>query len=181
MFLQCDFDCMACCLSHGIILAKQHSKFSIIGLCILEKLVFVSWSPQNALGNYVASQHSTGPWSIYLLSRLQLMNSFQLRVLISGLIVRCFFAIIGLFELVGTLDLIPFSVKELCDTTTMRLNPPITNCEFGHNIVFTLAVASVGFILFVIVAEKYTGPVRSVISGQSPPRQKSKIPTKNLV
>ena len=45
------------------------------------------------------------------------------------------------------------------DTTSMRENPPITNCGFGY-LVFTLAVAFVGLIIFVIVAKKYTYRVR---------------------
>ena len=76
-----------------------------------------------------------------------------------GLIVGLLFAVIGLFELVGALALIPFSVKEVWDTTFMRENPPVMNCGFGY-LVFTLIIAFIGFVLFVIVAKKYTYRVR---------------------
>ena len=72
-----------------------------------------------------------------------------------GLIVGLFFAIIGLFELVGALALIPFSVMEVWNTASMIQNPPVPNCGFGY-FVFTLAIAFLGLILFVIVAKKYT-------------------------
>ena len=65
-----------------------------------------------------------------LLSRPQLISA-QSPQYIKGLIVGLFSAIIGLFEVVGALALILFSVKEVWDTTSMTQNPPITNFGFG--------------------------------------------------
>ena len=76
-----------------------------------------------------------------------------------GLIVGILFAIIGVFQLIGALDLIPFSVKEIWDTASMRANPPLTNCGFAY-LLFTFAVAFVGLVLFLIAAKKYTYRVR---------------------
>ena len=76
-----------------------------------------------------------------------------------GLIVGILFAIIGVFQLIGTLGLIPFSVKEIWDTASMRANPPLTNCGFAY-LLFTFAVAFVGLVLFLIAAKKYTYRVR---------------------
>ena len=76
-----------------------------------------------------------------------------------GLIVGILFAIIGVFQLIGALGLIPFSVKEIWDTASMRANPPLTNCGFAY-LLFTFAVAFVGLVLFLIAAKKYTYRVR---------------------
>ena len=76
-----------------------------------------------------------------------------------GLIVGILFAIIGVFQLIGALGLIPFSVKEIWDTASMRANPPLTNCVFAY-LLFTFAVAFVGLVLFLIAAKKYTYRVR---------------------
>ena len=76
-----------------------------------------------------------------------------------GLIVGILFAIIGMFQLIGALGLIPFSVKEIWDTASMRANPPLTNCGFAY-LLFTFAVAFVGLVLFLIAAKKYTYRVR---------------------
>ena len=76
-----------------------------------------------------------------------------------GLIVGLFFAIVGVFELFGAVALIPFSLKEVWDTDSMRENPPITNCGFGY-ILLTFAVSLVGRIVFMIVVKKYTYRVR---------------------
>ena len=75
------------------------------------------------------------------------------------LIVGLFFAIIGMFELFGVVALIPFSLKQVWDTDSMRENPPITNCGFGYKLL-TSAVSFVGLIVFVIVAKKYAYRVR---------------------
>ena len=71
-----------------------------------------------------------------------------------GLIVGILFAIIGVFQLIGALGLIPFSVKEIWDTASMRANPSLTNCGFAY-LLFTFAVAFVGLVLFMIAAKKY--------------------------
>ena len=76
-----------------------------------------------------------------------------------GLIVGILFAIIGVFQLIGALGLIPFSVKEIWDTASMRANPQLTNCVFAY-LLFTFAVAFVGLVLFLIAAKKYTYRVR---------------------
>ena len=76
-----------------------------------------------------------------------------------GLIVGMLFAIIGVFQLIGVLGLIPFSVKEIWDTASMRANPPLTNCGFAY-LLFTFVVAFVGLVLFLIATKKYTYRVR---------------------
>ena len=57
-----------------------------------------------------------------------------------GLLVGMLFAIIGFFQLIGALSLIPFSVRDIWFTKSMSLNPPITNCGFGY-LLFTFIVA----------------------------------------
>ena len=71
-----------------------------------------------------------------------------------GLIVGLLFAIIGIFQLIGAVALIPFSVKEVWASNSMMQNPPIASCGFGY-ILFTITTALLGLILFVIVAKKY--------------------------
>ena len=72
-----------------------------------------------------------------------------------GLLVGLFFAIIGLFQLISALALIPFLTKDIWDTNSMRQNPPVTNCGFGY-FIFTFIVALVGLIIFLVVAKKYS-------------------------
>ena len=69
-----------------------------------------------------------------------------------------FFAVIELFELVGLL-VIPFWEKEMWDSTSMILNPPIINCDFEY-LVFTLTVVFIGLIIFVIVVNTILGMTR---------------------
>ena len=70
-----------------------------------------------------------------------------------GRLVGMLFAIIGFFQLIGGLSLIPFSVRDISFTKSMTLNPPITNCTCGFEyLLFTLTVAFIGLILFVVVA-----------------------------
>ena len=76
-----------------------------------------------------------------------------------GLLVGMLFAIIGFFQLIGALSFIPFSVRDIWFTKSMSLNPPITNCGFGY-LLFTFTIALTSFILFPIVAKKYTYRVR---------------------
>ena len=76
-----------------------------------------------------------------------------------GLLVGILFAIIGLFQLIGALALIPFSMKEIWDTMSMRLNPPVASCGFGY-LLFTSTFAIVGLVLLAAVAKKYTYRVR---------------------
>ena len=72
-----------------------------------------------------------------------------------GLIVGLFFAIVGLFQLISAVALIPFSVESIWSTVAMRRNPPITNCGFGY-LLFTFTAALIGLVLFAVVAKKYT-------------------------
>ena len=72
-----------------------------------------------------------------------------------GLIVGLLFAIIGLFQLISAVALIPFSVEGIWSSIAMRRNPPITNCGFGY-LLFTFMAALIGLVLFAVVAKKYT-------------------------
>ena len=148
-------------LAGHIASAKQHSNFNATGLCMFEgNLHLTSYT------------HLGMHWAVMLPSSILLglgplvvkttaleFISAQSPHFMKGLIVGLFFAIIGLFELVGALAVIPFSVKEVWDSTSMRQNPPVTNCGFGY-LTFTHAIVFVGLIIFVVVAKKYTYRVR---------------------
>ena len=71
-----------------------------------------------------------------------------------GLIVGLFITVKGLFQLLGSLALLPFSLKVIWGSEYMREHPPVTNCGFGY-LLFTCVVALLGLILFSIVAKRY--------------------------
>ena len=54
-----------------------------------------------------------------------------------GLVVGLFFVISGLFQLLGSFALIPFSLKDIWQSRYMKEHPPVTNCGFGY---FSLSV-----------------------------------------
>ena len=71
-----------------------------------------------------------------------------------GLVVGLFFVISGFFELLGSIALLPFSLKHIWQSQHMKEHPPVTNCGFGY-FLFTCVVATIGLILFIMVAKKY--------------------------
>ena len=71
-----------------------------------------------------------------------------------GLLIGVFFAIRGVFQLIGSLVLLPFSSDAIWSKGYMRDHPPVTNCGFGY-LLFISVVALVGFSLFSVVAKRY--------------------------
>ena len=71
-----------------------------------------------------------------------------------GLLIGVFFAIRGVFQLISSLVLSPFSSDAIWSKGYMRDHPPVTNCGFGY-LLFISVVALVGFSLFSVVAKRY--------------------------
>ena len=68
-----------------------------------------------------------------------------------GLLIGVFFAINGMYQLIGTIVLFLFSVNTIWVSKHVKA---VTNCSFGY-LLFTCVVALVGLILFSVVAKKY--------------------------
>ena len=71
-----------------------------------------------------------------------------------GLIVGLFFTINTFFQLLGSLALIPFSLKDIWESESMIEHPPVTNCGFGY-LLFVCFIALAGLIVFSVAAKKY--------------------------
>ena len=71
-----------------------------------------------------------------------------------GLLVGVFLTIRAFFQLVSGTTLLPFSYQPLWNRPYLREHPPITNCGFGYFLT-TCSIASVGLVLFLIVARRY--------------------------
>ena len=71
-----------------------------------------------------------------------------------GLLVGIFLTIRAFFQLVSGTTLLPFSYQPLWNRPYLREHPPVINCGFGYFLT-TCSIASVGFVLFVIVARRY--------------------------
>ena len=71
-----------------------------------------------------------------------------------GLLVGLMFTINGLFSLLSSLALLPFSLKDIWQSEHMKEHPPVTNCGFGY-FLSTCVVATIGFILFMLVSKRY--------------------------
>ena len=71
-----------------------------------------------------------------------------------GLVVGIFFVISGFFNLLGSLILLPFSLKDIWQSPHMNEHPPVTSCGFGYFLSISV-VATIGLILFIIVTKKY--------------------------
>ena len=68
-----------------------------------------------------------------------------------GLLIGVFFAINGIFQLIGTIILFLFSTNTIWASKYINA---VTNCGFGY-LLFTCVAALVGLILFSVVAKKY--------------------------
>ena len=144
----------------GHILYKHHSSSGELGsMCMFD--IDKDFSPHLDMHWTVMVPPSIllgiGPL-IVMSSTLEFISA-QSPHFMKGLIVGLMFAIVGLFQLVGALSLLPFSLKGIWSTSSMIQNPPITNCGFGY-LLFSLTVAFIGLILFVVAAKKYTYRVR---------------------
>ena len=72
----------------------------------------------------------------------------------NGFLVGLFITFQVLFRLLGSISLLPFSLKVIWRSKYMREHPPIANCGFGY-FLFICVVALVGLILFLIVVKRY--------------------------
>ena len=72
-----------------------------------------------------------------------------------GLLVGVMFAVRGIFQLLFSLALLPFSLKSIWGTHRMKHDPPpIFNCGFGY-LLFTCIVGLSGLILFSLATKRY--------------------------
>ena len=71
-----------------------------------------------------------------------------------GVLVGIFFAIVGVFRMLGTIFLIPFSLEEIWGDGQLEQYPPVVSCGFGYYLV-CITVAMIGFISFIIAVKRY--------------------------
>ena len=71
-----------------------------------------------------------------------------------GFLIGVFFVIRGVFQLLSSLVLFPFSSDHIWSEGYMKNSPPVTNCGFGYLLTISV-VAFVGLLLFVIIARRY--------------------------
>ena len=71
-----------------------------------------------------------------------------------GLIIGLFLTIKTLFELLGALSLLPFSLNAIVKSKYNREHPPVTNCGFGY-LLSVCVVATIGLLLFLVTAKRY--------------------------
>ena len=69
-----------------------------------------------------------------------------------GLLVGMFFAIVGFFQLIGSLILLPFSLPHMWNDSGKTT--PIVNCGFGY-LLFICLIGITGFLLFSVAAKRY--------------------------
>ena len=80
--------------------------------------------------------------------------SAQSPQLMKGFLIGVFFAIRGLFQLLNSIIIVPFSLKHPWASGEMLENPPVTNCGFVY-LLFTCVVGLIGLVLFSVAAKKY--------------------------
>ena len=71
-----------------------------------------------------------------------------------GVLVGMLFAFRGLFQFVGVVLFLPFSLHQIWKHGSLKHDPPVTSCGFGYYLV-TTAVALIGLCLFTIAVKKY--------------------------
>ena len=71
-----------------------------------------------------------------------------------GLIIGLFLTIKTLFELVGALSLLPFSLNKIWKSNYIQEHPPVTTCGFGY-LLFICIFATIGLVLFLVLAKRY--------------------------
>ena len=76
-----------------------------------------------------------------------------------GLLIGVLFVIRGLFQLLNSIIIIPFSLENPWAVGKMIEDPPVTNCGFAY-FLLTLLTGLTGFIAFLVAAKRYTYGVR---------------------
>ena len=71
-----------------------------------------------------------------------------------GLLIGVFFAIKGVFQVISSVMLFPFSADSIWARGHMSEHPPVINCGFSY-FFFTFVVALIGIVLFSIVVKRY--------------------------
>ena len=72
-----------------------------------------------------------------------------------GLMIGVMFTVRGIFQLLISLAIIPFSLKGIWGTKWMKANPPpVTNCGFGY-LLLTTITGLVGLALFLVAIKRY--------------------------
>lgn len=72
-----------------------------------------------------------------------------------GLLIGVFYALQGIFELVGAVSTLPFSLKGIWNSDYMNKHQPsVTNCGFGY-LLFNCVVGLSSLVLFTIAAKRY--------------------------
>ena len=71
-----------------------------------------------------------------------------------GFLIGIYFAIRGLFQVLNSIIIIPFSLKHPWASGEMLEHPPVTNCGFVY-LLFTCVVGLIGLISFSVAAKKY--------------------------
>ena len=114
-------------------------------------------------------QHHLGlPWAVNLAPGFLTQAGFTLVITttiefilaqsphaMKGLLIGVMFTIQGIFQLLMSLAILPFSVSEIWGTKSMKADPPpVTNCGFGY---FLLASVTglVGLALFLVAIKRY--------------------------
>ena len=80
--------------------------------------------------------------------------SAQSPLRMKGLVFGLYFAIRYLFNLLGALVLLPFSLNVIWDSKQMKEHPPVTNCDFGY-FSSICVIALIGLVLFSLVTKWY--------------------------
>ena len=72
-----------------------------------------------------------------------------------GLLIGVMFAVRGIFQLLFSLAILPFSLKQIWGNYRMKHNPPpIFNCGFGY-LLFSCIVGLTGLVLFSLAVKRY--------------------------
>ena len=76
-----------------------------------------------------------------------------------GLVIGLFLTIKTLFELLGALGLIPFSLSVFWKSDYIQEHSPLINCGFGY-LLSVSVIAVIGFVLYLVAAKRYKYRVR---------------------
>ena len=71
-----------------------------------------------------------------------------------GVLVGSFFAIVGIFNVIGAIFLLPFSLNGIWKHGYLGHHPPVVSCGFGYYLV-CITVAVIGFISFIVAVKRY--------------------------
>ena len=77
------------------------------------------------------------------------------------LLIGVFYAIRGTFKFLGTISILPFSLRVLWPSDYMKAHlPPVTNCGFGY-FLLNYTVGFICLILFTVTAKRYKNRERN--------------------